>query len=416
MILQGDCLEVMAGLADDSVDLVCSDPPYGYSFMGRDWDKAVPSVDVWKQCYRVLKPGAFAFVMSAPRSDVQMHMVANLEAAGFRLDFTPLYWTYASGFPKAKHVGRHIDKAAGAEREVIGHCSTTGYPGDQQEGQWGTGESVGFLLGGPMTDEAKRLEGSYAGFQPKPAVEVIIVAMKPLSAKSFIDQALDNGKGVTWLDDCRIPGRERDQRQGLSTTDGYGYGTQVPDHPDGKMYPAELGRFPANLLISDDVLSSKLAYETADGRIIEAYEDERSHVSRFFSLDAWGETLPFLIVPKASVAEKEAGCEAFEERVIAGGGGTNNTDDDVCGKFGSIKAPKRNFHPTVKPVTLMRYLITLGSREGDVVLDPFVGSGTTCVAAKETGRTGIGIEREPDYAAIAQAREDAAAEPQPTLF
>lgn len=410
VIYEGDCREVLRGIEDESIDLVCTDPPYGYSLMGLDWDNAVPGVEVWAECLRVLKPGGFAFVMSAPRSDVQMRMIGNLEAAGFRTDFTPLYWTYATGFPKAKHVGRYLDKVAGAEREVIGHVErkTSGFPGG--------GQLVAPMLGGPVTEEAKRFEGAYAGYQPKPAVEVIIVAMKPLSAAGFIAQALENGKGITWLDDCRVPGREATQVQGQSTTDGHGSGSQVPDHPDGKIYPADLGRFPSNLLISDAVLSRRLSYETVDGRVVEAVEDERSHVSRFFSLDAWAETLPFLIVPKPSAAEKDLGCEEFSPTSITGGGGTNNTEDDVCGKFGSIKAPRRNSHPTVKPLQLMSYLITLATREGDTVLDPFVGSGTTVVAAKHLGRFGVGIERDPEYAEIARARIDAVPEPEPRLF
>ncbi len=109
----------MRGLDSDSVDLVCTDPPYDYSFMGKDWDRAVPTVEVWKECLRVLKPGAFAFVMSAPRSDVQCAMISRLQEAGFRCDFTPIYWTYASGFPKAANMGKKADRRLGVESEVV---------------------------------------------------------------------------------------------------------------------------------------------------------------------------------------------------------------------------------------------------------------------------------------------------------
>ena len=102
MIENGDSLEVLKGLEDNSIDFICTDPPYGYSFMGKQWDKAVPSVEIWQECLRVLKPGAFINVMSAPRSDVLSRMIVNIEDAGFRVDFTPIYWTYASGFPKAR--------------------------------------------------------------------------------------------------------------------------------------------------------------------------------------------------------------------------------------------------------------------------------------------------------------------------
>jgi len=100
----GDCLELMKELDSDSVDLILTDPPYGYSFMGKDWDKAVPSVDVWRECLRILKPGGWCFVMSAPRQDVLSRMIVNLSDAGFKTDFTSIYWAYASGFPKATNV------------------------------------------------------------------------------------------------------------------------------------------------------------------------------------------------------------------------------------------------------------------------------------------------------------------------
>lgn len=115
MIIHGDALEKLKDLDDDSIDLICTDPPYGYSFMGKDWDKAVPSVEIWQECLRVLKPGAFCFVMSAPRSDVQMHMIQNLTEAGFRMDFTPLIWSYAAGFPKAMNVKRKALKDIATE-------------------------------------------------------------------------------------------------------------------------------------------------------------------------------------------------------------------------------------------------------------------------------------------------------------
>ena len=176
-ILHGDCLKELKNLPSNSVDLLCTDPPYGYSFMGKDWDKAVPSTEVWKEALRVLKPGAFAFIMSAPRSDVLSRMIVRIEVAGFRVDFTPIYWTYASGFPKAMNIGKMVDKRLGKERPRI--------PGGA-----GTKGNTFPLKPEAISPEAISLQGSYGGFQPKPAVEVVIVAMKPLSEKTFVDQAL----------------------------------------------------------------------------------------------------------------------------------------------------------------------------------------------------------------------------------
>ena len=125
-IITGDCLEVMRGFATESIDLVVTDPPYGLEFMGKSWDKAVPSVAIWKECLRVLKHGAFAFVMCAPRLDVQSQMVVRLSEAGFRVDFTPIYWAYASGFPKATNISKAVDRKLGfeREREELGHRSS----------------------------------------------------------------------------------------------------------------------------------------------------------------------------------------------------------------------------------------------------------------------------------------------------
>lgn len=318
MIIHGDSIDEMNKLSSRSVDLLVTDPPYGYSFMGKNWDKAVPSVEIWKECLRVLKPGGFAFVMSAPRQDVLSQMIVRIGAAGFDTNFTSLYWTYATGFPKAANIGKMMMKRLGRNRKGIYKC-----------------------------------DGSYAGFQPKPAVEVIIVAMKPLSEKTFVDQALRNGKGVTWLDDCRIPANSSDTKE------------RKP-------------RFPANLLVSDGVL--------------------KDH-SRYFDLEAWADTLPFLITRKASKNEKDAGLDHLPIR---------RPDTRTSSGMGTFEQkgvlPGRNFHPTVKPLTLMSYLITLGSKEGDTVLEPFMGSGTTCLAAQHLNRRYIGIEREKEYVDIALAR------------
>jgi hypothetical protein len=404
MILHGDSLDKLKELDNDSVDFVCTDPPYGYSFMGKDWDKAVPSVEIWQQCLRVLKPGAFMCVMSAPRSDVQNAMISRLMEAGFRLDFTPIYWTYASGFPKAGNIGKLVDKRNGRDQDTyrpfadyLKACRTAkGYSMkymDEQLGtntaySWWEGRSSGIqlptkayylqlktlldmdsrydeLIGreeaereilatrtkaraegsksalptlgakteyidvhdtAPSTDQAKALDGSYAGFQPKPAVEVIIVAMKPLSEKTYVDQALANGHGVSWLDDGRIPTGEKlggggEKHASLQGKEGWGR-PWMNDPLAQEAHAAKVrenvakseaqGRFPANLLVSDDVLNDgKLAKQgqqrTANraggfktGKFMGAAGEGSDHVhertdnygdggsySRYFDLDKW---------------------------------------------------------------------------------------------------------------------------------
>lgn len=431
--------------------------------MGKDWDKAVPSVDIWRECLRVLKPGAFCFVMSAPRQDVLAQMIVRLTDAGFKTDFTSLYWTYASGFPKAMNIGKAVDKRNGRlvdpsvkkylnekrtqlhlslsdVNEYLGVATNGGgvassIMGDKNFNELPTVEVYGHLkkllqldsrfdeliereeaerevvgkmknpaseiyqsgqLSGdvnltlPKTDQAKALDGSYGGFQPKPAVEVILVCMKPLSEKTYVDQAMANGKGITWLDDGRIPTTE----------------IETVDH----------GRFPANLLVSDKVLDDGTITKSRDGGFSGTnpnpmdWGKENKHIprnapndaggySRFFSLDKWAERLPFLQVAKASKAEKNEGCEEFEEQPTA----LNTGKAHNVATLGR-ETKYQNNHPTVKPIKLMSYLVTLGSRPGDTVLDPFCGSGTTCLAAMNLQRKYVGIELSAEYCAIAEAR------------
>lgn len=490
-LINGDCLEELKKLDDNSVDLLCTDPPYGYGFMGKHWDtfKAKDETKsqqvgwmspgmkkdtygmkeffdpIWKECLRVLKPGALAFVMSAPRSDVQTIMAETLRDAGFDISFTPIYWTYASGFPKAMNIGKMIDKRKGVEREVIGKNPNHRESEALYELGFQGGKGDGNIVGGAVSDEAKKLDGSYGGFQPKPAVEVVIVAMKPIEEKGLLAQALKNGKAVSWFDDCRIPfeegyvepenqtmpdfrdvGKKSKEAIGIDKL-SYGQvqnskrkpyksdyqkyvekqksfkgsetiGTTIKGNehflggdieqldPSENFVDESAGRFPANMLVSDKVLDD---------------------YSRYFSLDEWfsknikqlpepvQQTFPFMIVPKASKAEKNDGLDNFDtKQTTGGGGGVGDYIDDVnsaSGKFGSEKAPSRNIHPTVKPLTLMNYLVVLGSRKGDVVLEPFAGSGTTALACVSQERDYIAIEREEEYYEIAKARLDKLEQP-----
>ena len=123
MLHNADCLDVLKVTPDNSIDLIVTDPPYGMSFMGKDWDRAVPHVEIWEECLRVLKPGGFAFVMCIPRQDCLARMIVNLSDAGFETGFTSMYWTYASGFPKAGNIGKQVDKKNGRrgdEYKVLG--------------------------------------------------------------------------------------------------------------------------------------------------------------------------------------------------------------------------------------------------------------------------------------------------------
>ena len=129
-LYNGDSAEVLKTLKDNSVDLLATDPPYGIQFMGLDFDKVLPPKNIWEECYRVLKPGSFIAVMSSPRSDVLYRMIKDLEDAGFDMSFSPIMWTYHSGFPKASDTSKMIDKRLGAEREVVGKGKGAGTTGN----------------------------------------------------------------------------------------------------------------------------------------------------------------------------------------------------------------------------------------------------------------------------------------------
>ena len=487
-LIHGDSVKELKNFDNNSVDLLCTDPPYGYGFMGRDWDKVLPDIKIFEECFRVLKPGSMAFVMSAPRSDVQYRMAEMLEKVGFRIDYTPIYWTYASGFPKAMNIGKMLDKQQGNKRKVVGKkknkldfSAVKKEDKSFYESVW-TGGSNKDL---DITKGESELEGSYAGFQPKPAVEVVIVAMKPLDKKGYLEQAQDNGKGVTWFDDCRIPfaddedfdveirkaGNEFGQDSGWNEhknkdtikvvpkkkkvtmpdlrdvgkkskeaigIDKLSYG-QVENAERLEYEPNTVGRFPANLLVSDDILEDG-KIRTAkphggDGKPLDTRDmgwgfkrmastiSDSGGYSRYYSLDAWWnknikslpepvqQTFPFMIVPKASRSEKDNGLEFMEEKKSGAYVGRGGSQDDPNGMFKDRETKSRNIHPTVKPLTLMNYLVVLGSRKGDVVLEPFAGSGTTALACVGQERDYIAIEREEEYYEIAKARLEKVEEP-----
>lgn len=398
MLINGDSLDKLKLLPDNSVDLIVTDPPYGYSFMGKAWDKALPDKRIWKECLRVLKAGGFAYIMSAPRQDVLARMMIDLEDTGFKTDFTSMYWAYATGFPKAMNMSKAIDKKLGVEREVVGKGKSGKTRSVLNASK--NPESFGgdYDITESTSDKAKKLDGSYAGFQPKPAVEVIIVCMKPLEEKGYTDQALANGKGVSWFDDCRIPTGDSDKYDLEQREVSKAHGIQNDDSFLDKIHDAdakhgiqEKGRYPANLLVSDNAVdigeikksnghfNSKVnmkGHTLYEGGFNNFEQNDRKltdsgDFSRYYDLDRWWES-QFIITPKASKSEKNKGT--------------------------------KNNHPTVKPLKLMSYLITLGSREGDIVLDPFMGSGTTPLASKNLNRKYIGIEREEEYFKICCAR------------
>lgn len=395
-ILCGDNLPILQEMLDNSVDAIVTDPPYGLSFMGKRWDYDVPSVELWAECLRVLKPGGHLLAFAGTRT--QHRMAVRIEDAGFEIR-DMLAWVYGSGFPKSLDVSKAIDKAAGAEREVVGQRpnavpsyrnSNKGQNGFTNDGRnaanWDDYKSRETQpITTPATNAAKQWDGW--GTALKPALEPITLARKPLAERTVAANVLEWGTGGVNVDGCRVGADE------MPRTKSTGVLASENRAMSGANYVRETtgtvtGRFPANLIHdgSDEVVGLFPVQPSGknDGKMVSA--------ARFF------------YCAKASRSEREAGCEGLEIKYNVG---TMSGDADgslLTGSGNPRDTSARNHHPTVKPIALMRYLCRLVTPPGGIVLDPFTGSGTTGCAATLAGFGFIGIEREAEYAEIARRR------------
>ena len=343
--------------------------------MGQKWDYDVPSVDVWKECLRVLKPGGHLLSFSGSRT--YHRMAVNVEDAGFEIR-DQIMWVYGSGFPKSLNVGKAIDKKLGNEREVVGiknrpaistNNSNDGWKRPSHYNEDGTHKTT-MNITVPASEEAKQYEGW--GTALKPAHEPIVLARKPFKG-DVASNVLEHGTGALNIDGCRVGDEIRDRleagymRNGRTNEEIWFSSYGRPLNINGTVQ----GRWPANF-------------------IHDGLEEE------------WSK---YFYCPKANKKDRNEGCEELEEKQTVGGGGTNDPNgDDVCGKYGSVKAKANNNHPTVKPTELMRYLCRLITPKNGTVLDPFMGSGSTGKAAMLEGMSFIGIELSEEYLDIAEKR------------
>lgn len=384
-LLTGDCLEQMRLLPDASVDCITTDPPYGLSkepdvaevlrhwlagddyihrgggFMGKSWDSFVPGPAVWREAYRVLKPGGHLLAFFGTRTYDLGTMAVRL--AGFEIRDT-IAWMYGSGFPKSKNVGLEL----GYESET----------------------ALGTAL--------------------KPAHEPIVVARKPLTG-TVARNVLEHGTGAINIDACRITVEDAEYARNHSGDRGHA-GTRDKDgegatnlHAGGGSASSG-GRWPANVILDEEAARlldeqtprlqpAKGSYRRKGGttQLFGAMGDGRIDEPNGM-VDSGGASR-FFYCAKPSKRERHAG--------LPGAVGTPGTAGVLDPDRDHVQ---KNVHPTVKPIALMRYLIRLVCPPGGTVLDPFLGSGSTgCAAVQEpcVGRF-IGIEREPEYARIAQAR------------
>ncbi len=388
-----DCLELLPQLPAGCIDAVVTDPPYGLRFMGQVWDHGVPGMAFWQAILATCKPGAHLLAFGGTRTFHRL--TCAIEDADWEIRDC-LMWLYGSGFPKSLDVGKAIDKAAGVEREVVGVESKV--PERPITSNWrrsaalpstmplpGSAPNPGCLrnITVPAIEAAKQWDGWGTGL--KPTWEPITLARKPLDG-TVANNVLTHGCGALNVDGCRVPGGVTDnwarcvgQGRGHKETRGRGMyhgvgGVLTPVHPKG--------RFPANVIHdgSEEVLAG---FPVADG--------------------------------KTGMTQHASGTGAVYGGFHRSGQSLNR---DGRGDVGSVarffycaKADKKdrgkgNNHPTVKPTDLLRYLCRLIAPTGGVLLDPFLGSGTTGVACVQTGREFIGIEIEPKYFDIAVTRID----------
>lgn len=393
-LVLGDCIEKLKELDDCSVEAIITDPPYELNFMNKKWDNTgiAYNVDMWKECLRVLKPGGHLLSFGGTRT--YHRMACAIEDAGFEIR-DMLEWVYFNGFPKSMNIGKAYDKMMGNEREVIGIS-----PNDRPNSQVASG--MGFDRALDNGQEHKTLNTTkgnspYEGLGTalKPSHEPIILARKPLAEKTIVENVIKYGTGGLDIDKCRLPISKPIIRN-LAYSNTEEYDKEKLTEWNIQKYRKENyinteGRFPANVLVTDNALGDNSVY---------------------FDIDAWNEKNGLLQFSKAGKKEKNNGCEELELKQITGGGGLTAEKNEfgvyntasAGGKYGSIKALKHNHHPTVKPLALIKYLVTLISREGQTVIDPFMGSGTTGIACKLLNRNFIGIELNEEYIKIAKAR------------
>ena len=240
-IIEGDCMEIMKEMPDNSIDTIITDPPYGLKFMGKKWDYDVPSVDIWKECLRVLKPGGHLLSFAGTRT--QHRMAVNIEDAGFEIR-DMIAWVYGSGFPKSLNIGKAVDKLQGNKRETVGEYKTLS-PGDvwRINGDFG-GESVDQSTRG-ITKGTSQWEGW--GTALKPALEPITIARKPLGEKTVAENCLKWGVGGINIDGCRV-GTEKINIH--NAPKGTFAGGEPDRGSDTNSYKDSVGRFPANLILS----------------------------------------------------------------------------------------------------------------------------------------------------------------------
>lgn len=428
----GDCIEVMRELPDNSVDSIITDPPYHLTstdggktgFMGKEWDGGDIAfrTEVWTEALRVLKPGGHLLAFGGSRT---YHRLATaIENSGFEIR-DQILWIYGSGFPKSHNIGKAIDKTDNPEKWTNNNYGGGNYKCPNCD-KW-------IMSGNPCKcpREVKEINNEWSGWGTalKPAHEPIVMARKPLSEKTIVDNVLEWGTGGINIDESRIPYNSSevskidfDRPRVRASVNEEWILKQAHDYTDPNYteYNQD-GRFPANVLLSEEA-AENLDEHTG---ILKGDSPNRKprvggHRDQYVGTDSNeirtpvvsdkkfgdGGASKFFYVAKPSKKEKNEGLEDFEEKQVFSeyDNGYKATTNGTSDKLYERNTKRKNTHPTIKPVKLMEYLCKLITRKEGVILDMFMGSGTTGIAAIKNGYSFIGIEREPEYMEISKAR------------
>ncbi len=414
-VYHGDCREVVEQI--EGITAVVTDPPYGLSFMGKDWDHGVPGEEFWRGIAGACLPGAMMLAFGGTRT--YHRMVCAIEDAGWEIRDC-LQWLYGSGFPKSLDVSKAIDRAAAAEHlREFSHKNPADRPYTYMAGETSTGwkSPPRPHKTKPYTEAARTWHGY--GTALKPAHEPICLAMNPLDG-TFAHNACTHGVAGLNVDGGRV-GTESAGWNGLtSDRTGSEWDNSGFKKADGVQRQSQ-GRWPANI-IHDGSAEVVEGFPNSKGQQGDVRGTEPSHTGEGACYGEYGRVpaakrgdsgsaARFFYCAKASKAERNRGCEGMEERDCSkyGGGIPSAVNSDPRGMSGGGNRPMRNSHPTVKPLALMRYLCTLVTMpERNLILDPFAGSGTTGIACKELGLPCILIEQDEHHCEIIAARVAAA--------
>lgn len=424
VLVNGECLEEMRKMDADSMDAIVTDPPYGLAFMGAKWDSFGKSsgrqtvterkaegkryaeenagaprygnshgkrvtrdemvsfqeamTPIFAEALRVAKPGAYMLCFGGTRTFHRM--ACAMEDAGWSIRDT-IMWVYGSGFPHGMDVSKAIDKALGAKREKVpatGGLTNNKNFNDDNWSKIGQKDAV-MDSNEAVTEDAARWSGWNT--QLKPAWEPIIVAQKPLDG-TVAHNVLTHGVGAMNIDACRVPTDEYIMTNGVpkevqDRQNIYGsYGEKKTGQTNGQ----KLGRYPANLI----------------------HDGSEEVVSLFPNTKSATKSRPRNRTPQTNAYGTFNGREGLMTQAYGDNGSAARYF--YCAKASKSDRGEGNTHPTCKPTKLMRYLVKLVCPVGGAVLDPFMGSGSTGVAALQEGMRFVGIDMEEEYCEIARKR------------